>query len=75
MRQLTHGAAALQMETDDLSLTLDVETGEADAVMLTGDYVGRTWSSLTKREQANVVLTLADSANNILRILAETSLR
>ncbi|MEP3638313.1 MAG: hypothetical protein ABJN14_13780 [Paracoccaceae bacterium] len=73
LRQLTHGAAALQMESDDLSMTLDVETGEVDAVILKGDYTGRMWSSLTSVEKANVVLFVAEGAAGILKILAEAA--
>ncbi|MEP3846116.1 MAG: hypothetical protein ABJM43_12330 [Paracoccaceae bacterium] len=73
LRQLTHGAAALQMESDDLSMTLDVETGEVDAVILKGDYTGRMWSSLTSAEKANAVLFVAEGAAGILKILAEAA--
>ena len=73
LRQLTHGAAALQMESDDLSMTMDVETGEVDAVVLKGDYSGRMWSSLKDFEKAETVLVVAESAANILAILAETT--
>ena len=69
LKQLTHGSAALQMETEDISMTMDVETGEADAVLLKGEYTGRTWSSLTAMEKADAGLTLVEGANNLLRIL------
>ncbi|WP_171179395.1 hypothetical protein [Ruegeria sp. HKCCD8929] len=69
LKRLTHGAAALQMETEDLSMTLDVETGQADAVILNGDYSGRNWSNLTATEKAEAGLTLVEGTNNLLRIL------
>lgn len=69
LRQLTHGASALQMETEELSMTLDVETGEADAVVLQGEHSGRTWSSLSKREKAETGLLLLEGAGEILSIV------
>ena len=57
------------METEDLSMTLDVETGQADAVILNGDYSGRNWSNLTATEKAEAGLTLVEGTNNLLRIL------
>ncbi|WP_299885592.1 hypothetical protein [uncultured Ruegeria sp.] len=69
LRKLTQGAQALQMETDDISMTLDVESGEADAVVLTGDYAGRMWSSMSTAEKAETGLLLAEGANNLLSIL------
>lgn len=70
LRQLAYGADALQMETDELSMMLDVETGQADAVILKGEYSGSTWSSLTKVQKAEVVLVLGEGAVHILGILA-----
>lgn len=67
--RLTSGASALQMETEDLNLTLDVETGEADAVILKGEHSGRTWSSLTVVEKAEVASLLAQGAGALLNIL------
>ncbi|MEX0349207.1 MAG: hypothetical protein AB3N15_07245 [Paracoccaceae bacterium] len=69
LMQLTQGADALQMESDELSLTLDVETGEADAVILDGEYSGRTWSSLTSVEKAEVATGVAAASFDLLRIL------
>ena len=69
LRQLTSGASALQMETDELSLTVDVDTGEADAVILKGNHAGRMWSSLDLVERAEVVSILADGAGVIVKIL------
>ena len=70
LAQLAQGAGALQMETEDLSMTLDVDTGEADAVVLSGTYAGAIWSSLTPVEKAQATLTFADGASSILQILA-----
>ena len=50
--QLTNGASSVQMETDELSLTLDAETGEADAMILKGEHAGRAWSDLSRTEKA-----------------------
>ena len=58
------------MESDDLSMTMDVETGEVDAIVLKGDYSGRMWSSLKDFEKAETVLVVAESAASILAILA-----
>ena len=69
LRKLAHGASALQMETDELSMTLDVETGEADAVILKGDYSGRTWSSLTSLEKAETGFAALEGAASLLRII------
>ncbi len=69
LRQLTQGASALQMETDALSLTVDVENGVADAVILQGDQTGRTWSSLTTFEKADFITDVAQSAEIIFQIL------
>ena len=60
----------LQMETEDLSMTLDVDTGEADAVVLSGEYAGSIWSSLTPTEKAQATLAFAEDASSILQILA-----
>lgn len=49
--QLTSGAPSLQMETDMLSLTLDVNSGKADALLLSGKNEGRSYSSLTMEER------------------------
>ncbi len=69
LKQLTHGAPALQMETDDISLTVDVETGEADAVVLSGKHAGQSWSSLTADEKLDVGVSLLEGASHILQIL------
>ncbi|MBM7067165.1 hypothetical protein [Actibacterium sp. 188UL27-1] len=74
LQQLAHGAAALQVETDNLSLMIDVETGEADAIILTGEHEGRTWSSLGISEQADLAASLAKTAGSILKILTEAAL-
>lgn len=73
LKQLTEGASALQMENEDLSLTVDVETGEADAVILRGEYEGRMWSSLSVREKAELAVLLANCADCILGILRSQS--
>ncbi len=67
--QLTNGAPSVQMETEELSLTLDAETGEADAIILKGEYIGRTWSDLTPLEKAETVSPFAQGADAILKIL------
>ncbi|MEM8629742.1 MAG: hypothetical protein AAGF74_00765 [Pseudomonadota bacterium] len=67
--QLTYGAPSVQMETEELSLTLDAATGEADAIILKGDYAGRTWSDLTPLEKAETVSLFAQGADSILKIL------
>ena len=67
--QLTNGAPSLQMETDALSLTLNAETGEADALILKGQHSGRTWSDLTVIEKAETASFVAQGAGAILRIL------
>ena len=69
LRQLTRGEPAFQMETDDISMTLDVETGAADAVVLKGDYAGRMWSSMSPAEKAETGLYLAEGAASLLSIL------
>jgi hypothetical protein len=72
LRQLTQGASALQMETEELSMTLDVETGDADAVILKGEYSGRTWSSLTSAEKAETGFAVLEGAASLLRIIEIT---
>jgi len=67
--QLTNGAPSLQMETDELSLTLNAETGEADALILKGQHAGRTWSDLSMIEKAETATYVAEGAIAILRIL------
>lgn len=67
--QLTNGAQSLQMETDELSLTLNAETGEADALILKGQHAGRTWSGLSTIEKAETASYVAEGAEAILRIL------
>jgi len=67
--QLTNGASALQMENEEISLTLDVETGEADAVILKGSHTGRTWSDLNVTEKAEVVSVFAQGAGILINIL------
>ena len=69
LRQLTHGASALQMETEELSMTLDVETGDADAVILKGEYSGRTWSSLSLAEKADTGFAVLEGTASLLRII------
>lgn len=68
--QLTNGASSVQMETDELSLTLDAETGEADAMILKGEHAGRAWSDLSMTEKAEVVSLFAHGADILLKILA-----
>lgn len=72
LRQLTHGADAIQMETDELSMMLDVETGAADAVILKGQHSGRSWSSLSSLEKADTGLMLLEGASSLLRIVELT---
>ncbi len=67
--QLTNGAPSVQMETEELSLTLDAETGEADALILKGEHAGRAWSDLTPLEKAETVSLFAQGADAILKIL------
>ncbi|WP_170519469.1 hypothetical protein [Ruegeria atlantica] len=67
--QLTNGAPSVQMETEELSLTLDAETGEADAIILKGEHAGRTWSDLSPLEKAETVSLFAQGADALLRIL------
>lgn len=67
--QLTNGAPSVQMETEDLSLTLDTETGEADALILKGEHAGRAWSDLSPIEKAETVSLFAQSTNAVLQIL------
>lgn len=67
--QLTNGASSVQMETDELSLTLDAETGEVDALILQGEYTGRTWSNLSAPEKAEIVSLFAQGADALLKIL------
>lgn len=67
--QLTNGASSVQMETEELSLTLDAETGEADALILKGKHAGRTWSDLSTREKAETVSLFAQGADAFLKIL------
>lgn len=67
--QLTDGASSVQMETDELSLTLDAETGEADALILKGDHAGRSWSDLSSSEKAQTALLFSDGVNVLLKIL------
>jgi hypothetical protein len=70
LAQLTQGSGSLQMETEDLSMTLDSATGEADAIVLSGQHAGSLWSNLSPAEKAEAALTFADGASSILRILA-----
>ena len=69
LMQLTNGAPSVQMETEELSLTLDAETGEADALVLKGEHTGRAWSDLTALEKAETVSLFAQGAEAILKIL------
>lgn len=69
LQQLTNGAPSVQMETEDLSLTLDTETGEADAIVLTGENAGRAWSDLSPLEKMETASLFASSADLILKIL------
>ena len=67
--QLTHGASSVQMETEELSLTLDAETGEVGALILKGQHSGRTWSDLSVLEKAETVSLFAEGAEVLLNIL------
>ncbi|WP_299775430.1 hypothetical protein [uncultured Tateyamaria sp.] len=67
--QLTNGAPSVQIETEELSLTLDAETGEADALILKGEHAGRTWSDLSPLEKAETVSLFAQGADVVLKIL------
>lgn len=67
--QLTNGASSVQMETEELSLTLDAKTGEADALILKGEHAGRTWSDLSPLEKAETVSLFAQGADALLKIL------
>ena len=66
---LTNGASSFQMETDEMNLTVDVDTGEAEAVILKGKHTGRSWSDLDVAEKAEVVSILTESTEVILDIL------
>ena len=70
LAQLTQGSGSLQMETEDLSMTLDSTTGEADAIVLSGQHTGSLWSNLSPAEKAEAALSFADGASSILNILA-----
>lgn len=71
LREIAGGASSLQMETEDLSLTLNAETGEADAVLLSGTHEGRSWSALSARERDEVIRERkGGSGEDILNILA-----
>lgn len=70
LAQLTQGSSSLQMETEDLSMTLDSSTGEADAIVLSGQHAGSLWSNLSPAEKAEAALNFADGASSVLRILA-----
>ena len=67
--QLTNGASSVQMETEEISLTLDTETGEADALILKGEHAGRTWSDLSALEKAETVSLFTQGADALLKIL------
>ncbi|WP_425038877.1 hypothetical protein [Primorskyibacter sp. S187A] len=67
--QLTNGASSVQMETEELSLTIDAGTGEADALILKGEHAGRTWSDLSPLEKAETVSSFAQGADALLKIL------
>ncbi len=67
--QLTNGASSVQMETEELCLTLDAETGKADALILKGEHAGRTWSDLSTLEKAETVSLFAQGAGALLSIL------
>ncbi|MEO1107675.1 MAG: hypothetical protein AAFX90_07125 [Pseudomonadota bacterium] len=69
LRHLTYGAPALQMETEDLSMTVDIETGRADAVILKGEHSGRLWSNLSPADKAELGMNLAEGAASLLSIL------
>lgn len=69
LRQLAHGADVFQMETDAVNLTVDVETGDVEAVLLEGDYAGRSWSDLTALEKAEVLSFFAQGADIVWKIL------
>ncbi len=73
LRELAGGSAALQMEHDVLSVTVDASTGEADAIVLKGTHAGRTWSSLTFEEKATVVELVGRAGLALVDIL-KTSL-
>lgn len=71
LREIAGGASSLQMETEDLSLTLNAETGEVDAMLLSGKYAGRSWSVLSAREREKVLREgRSKSGGDILDILA-----
>jgi hypothetical protein len=70
LAQLTQGSGALQMETEDLSMTLDAHTGQADAIVLSGAHAGSLWSSLSVSEKAEATINFAAGASAILEILA-----
>ena len=64
LRELAHGSAALQIESGDLSVTVDVETGQADAIVLSGPMAGRSYSSMSGAEQAEIQGQLRGSAQS-----------
>jgi len=67
--KLTNGASVLQMETDEINLTIDAETGHVDGVILKGAHANRTWTDLTLVEQAEVAASLAEGAEVLISIL------
>lgn len=69
LAQLTNGAPSVQMETDELSLTLDTETGEADAMILKGAHAGRMWSELSEDEQRETAGACSVGADVLLNML------
>lgn len=54
LRQISNGSSSMQIESEDLNLTINADTGEVDAIVLQGDYAGRNWSALRKKEQREI---------------------
>lgn len=67
--QLANGAAVFQMETDEINLTVDVETGVVDGVVLKGKHSGSAWSELNASEKAEVVSVLVQGADIVVKLL------
>ncbi|MEM9343102.1 MAG: hypothetical protein AAGA87_08665 [Pseudomonadota bacterium] len=67
--KLTNGASVFQMETDEISLTVDAESGHVDGVILQGEHANRSWADLNAIEKAEVAATLTQGADVLLGLL------
>lgn len=66
---LTNGAPSLQIDTDEINLSVDADSGQADAIILKGEHHGRRWSELSDSEKLEVASILTASADMLLTIL------